>query len=211
MKRGLLLAFEGLDGSGKSTQLARLAGRLRQCGHDVVTTREPTDGAHGRRIRQLAAAGESVGPEEELRLFVADRREHVTRVIAPALARGALLLTDRYFLSTVAYQGAAGLDPDRLLLDSESEFPLPDLALVFELEPRICLERVRARGAPAEPTFERFDRLQRVAEIFARLGRSYVSRVDASGSPEEVAARVEALLAARLSLRLPGGEPPPTG
>ena len=135
MKRGRLVAFEGLDGSGKSTQLERQAARLRAAGHDVVATREPTPGPNGRRIRELAAAGERAPAPDELALFVADRREHVAEVIAPALARGALVLTDRYFLSTVAYQGARGLDPERLLRESEAEFPLPDLALLFDLDP----------------------------------------------------------------------------
>jgi len=200
VKRGQLIAFEGLDGSGKSTQLARLAAQLRAAGHDVVATREPTEGVHGRRIRTLAAGGERAAPQEELRLFTADRREHVAEVIAPSLARGALVLTDRYFLSTVAYQGARGLDPGVLLRESEAEFPHPDLALIFELAPRVCLDRVHARGGTPEPAFERLDRLERVAERFRALTRAYISRVDARGRESEVAERVEALLRERLAI-----------
>lgn len=200
MKRGLLIAFEGLDGSGKSTQLARLHQRLRSAGHDVVATREPTPGPHGLRIRALAAAGERAPAAEELRLFLADRREHVAGVIAPARARGALVLTDRYFLSTVAYQGERGLDPVALLQQCEAEFPLPDLALLFELPAPLCLERVEARGGASDPAFERLDRLERVARVFRSLDRPYLAHVDARGSIEEVGARVDALLAERLGI-----------
>lgn len=200
MNQGRLLAFEGLDGSGKTTQLAGLARRLRARGHDVVATREPTSGVHGQRIRAMAAAGERAAPAEELRLFLEDRREHVAEVIAPAIARGALVLSDRYFLSTVAYQGARGLDPLVLLRESEAEFSLPDLALLFELDPRACLERVRTRGGTPEPAFERLDRLERVAAVFRSLDRPYLVRVDARGSEDEVAARVDAIVAERLGL-----------
>ncbi len=200
MNQGRLLAFDGLDGSGKSTQLAGLARRLRARGVDAVATREPTDGPHGQRIRSMAAAGERAAPAEELRLFVADRREHVTHVIQPALARGAIVLSDRYFLSTVAYQGARDLDPAALLRESEAEFPHPDLALLFELAPRVCLERVRTRGGTPEPAFERLDRLERVAAVFRSLDRPYLVHVDGRGTEDEVAARVDALIAERLGL-----------
>lgn len=200
MKRGRFIAFEGLDGSGKSTQLARQVARLRTAGRDVVATREPTGGPNGRRIRALAAAGERAAPEEELALFVADRREHVTGVIAPALARGAIVLTDRYFLSTVAYQGARGLDPERLLRESEAEFPLPDLALLFDLEPALCTDRLRERAGVQEEAFERLDLLERVAHVFAALRRPYLRRVDARGDVDEVGERVDAALAEVLGL-----------
>ena len=200
VNEGRLVAFEGLDGSGKTTQLAGLASRLRRRGHDVLETREPTAGPHGSRIRALAADGRRAPAAEELALFVADRREHVARVIGPALAAGRIVLTDRYFLSSAAYQGARGLDPRRILAESEAEFPVPHLALLFDLPPTLCLERVHARGGGVETAFERLDRLTRVAEVFASLDRPYLARVDGSGSAEAVAARVDALVEARLDL-----------
>jgi dTMP kinase len=194
VKRGTLVALEGLDGSGKSTQLPALVGALRAAGRDVVATREPTDGAYGRRIRAMARSGERVAPDEELRWFFEDRREHVAQVIAPALAAGRAVVTDRYFLSTVAYQGARGLDWRAILADSEREFPIPDLALLFDVPAEVGLARVRARGGPAEPAFERADYLARVAAIFAAIERDYVVRIDATGGPEAVTA--EALASA---------------
>lgn len=189
MNRGRLVAFEGLDGCGKSTQIEHLARALRDAGCDVLVTREPSDGPAGRRIRELAHSGDPLTPEEELHGFVLDRREHVASVVAPALDAGRVVLTDRYFLSTVAYQGARGLDPERILARSEAEFPLPDLALLLEIDPAEGLARVRARGgAPA--LFERLERLERVAEIFRSLDRPYLARIDARGPVASVAERV---------------------
>ncbi len=200
MKRGWLVAFEGLDGSGKSTQIERLAARLRAAGHTVVTTREPTDGVVGRRIREMAGSGHTLPPEEELRCFVADRREHVEALIAPALAAGSVVLTDRYTLSSVAYQGARGLDWRAILAEGERLFPLPDLALLLEVEPAEGLDRVRARGGRLELAFEDETYLGRVAAIFAAIDRPYLARLDARGRPDAVAAAVRDTVRARLGL-----------
>ena len=200
MNSGRLIALEGLDGCGKSTQIGLLAHTLRDAGRDAVVTREPTDGEHGRRIREMARSGESVPPETELAWFMEDRREHVTEVIAPALAAGHAVLTDRYFLSTVAYQGARGIAWREILKRSEHEFPLPDLALLFEIDPGVGLARVRARGEPLEPSFERADYLTRVAGIFAEMERPYIARVDASMTPDLVAASVQDYVRERLEL-----------
>ena len=195
VNRGRLVALEGLDGSGKSTQVPALVAALRARGHDVVATREPTDSEFGRRIRAMARSGELVAPDEELRWFVEDRRDHVARVIAPAIAAGQCVLTDRYYLSTVAYQGARGLDWRSILAASEAEFPIPDLALVFEIAPEQGLLRVRARlGTAAEPAFERADYLARVGEILAAIDRDYIVRIDASGSVESVREKAVAAL-----------------
>jgi len=197
---GRLLAFEGLDGCGKSTQLEPLAAVLRAAGHDVVTTREPSDGPHGRRIREMATSNAVVAPDEELRWFVEDRRQHVAEVLAPALEAGRVVVTDRYYLSSVAYQGARGLDWRAILADSEREFPVPDLVLLFEITPEVGLERVRARGGPLDHAFERADYLAGVAEIFRAIDRPYVERVDASHPPDAVGDVVRERVRARLGL-----------
>ena len=200
MDPGHLVALEGIDGSGKSTAAHGIVRVLRDEGHEVVATREPTDGPWGRRIREMAASGETVDPAEELRWFVEDRREHVRDVIEPGLAAGQIVLTDRYFLSTVAYQGARGLDWRPLLADAERSFRVPDLALLFEIEPAAGLARTRSRGDAAEPAFEEQHFLERVAAIYAAIERPWLQRIDASRAPSIVAAdaraRVDALLAA---------------
>lgn len=196
MNAGRLIAFEGVDGAGKSTQLRLLAERLRAAGRSVIETREPTDGPWGQRIRAMARSGERVSPAEELRWFVEDRREHVAAVIRPGLARGAFVLTDRYYLSTVAYQGARGLDPERLLAEAEAEFPRPDLALVLDVDPELGLARVASRGGVAEPAFEEAAFLARAAALFRALERPYVRHVDARQPPDAVAEAVWQAVAA---------------
>lgn len=204
MTAGCLLAFEGIDGCGKSTQLARLVTGLRAAGHDALATAEPTRGAWGQRIREMARGGEPVAAEEELRWFNEDRREHVAQLIRPALAAGRVVVTDRYYLSTVAYQGARGLDWRAILAASEAEFPRPDLVLLLEIDPDVGLARVRERGAPLESVFEDGARLRRVAEIFAALDCDYLERVPAAGSPDEVEAAVRTCVRGR-SLPRPAG------
>ena len=204
MTRGKLIAFEGIDGSGKSTQVALLAEALRAAGVGPVVTREPTDGRAGRAIRAMASSDAPVDADEELRLFLEDRREHVREVIEPALRDGRVVVTDRYYVSTVAYQGARSHDPAQLLAASEAEFPIPDLVLLFEIDPAEGLARVRRRGATVEGAFERDDFLMRVAENFRSLDRPYLARIDAAGTQEAVARRVAATVRARLDISLAG-------
>lgn len=194
MKRGTLIVFEGLDGCGKSTQLRRAAEWLRARGVEPVVTREPTDGRFGRQIRKMAQSGEAVAPEVELEWFFEDRREHMREVVRPALARGAVVLSDRSYLSTVAYQGARGLDAARILAASEAEFERPDLVLLFEIPAEVGLARVHDRGEQAEPVFENQPFLERVAEIFAELDVAGLVRVDATRSEDEIARDVQAAI-----------------
>ncbi len=200
MNGGRLIAFEGLDGCGKSTQLERLATRLRAAGCDVVTTREPTEFPSGQRIREMARSGKELDPEEELRWFVEDRRVHVAEIIAPALRADQILLTDRYYLSTVAYQGARGLDYQQILADSEAEFPTPDLVVLLELDPQKAIERVRVRGSEIEGVFERRAFLARVALIFDALDCSYLKRVSGDGEQSQVEATIAERVREQLGL-----------
>jgi dTMP kinase len=200
VNRGWLLVFEGLDGSGKTTQRARLAAELRARGYDVLETAEPYEGGTwGPRIRAMARSGEALAPDEELRWFQAQRREHVRERVAPALAAGRVVLCDRYFLSSAAYQGARGLDAEAILAESEREFPLPDLVLVLEIAAAAALARVAARGGPAEPVFERRDFLERVAALFHRLERPYLVRIDGDRPADAVAAEIGRLVEDRLA------------
>lgn len=200
MTRGRLIVFEGIDGSGKSTQVARLRDVLGAAGHAVVATREPSDGPHGRRIRELSREGRTLAPEQELDLFLRDREDHVVRVIAPALEAGRVVVSDRYFLSTAAYQGARGLDARAILADCEAKFPLPDLALLLELPVETGLARADARGAGRDGVFERPDFLRRVAWAFAGFERPYLVRLDATRDADTVYADVRSALRARLAL-----------
>lgn len=187
VKRGALIVFEGLDGCGKSTQLSLAAEELRTKGLDPVVTREPTDGPWGRKIRTMAASGEAVSPETELEWFFEDRRDHMRNVVRPALEAGQTVLSDRSYISTVAYQGARGLDPKKILADSEAEFEQPDLVLLFEVSPSDGLARVEARGGLSEPVFENREFQEKVAAVFADLEVSGLVRIDAARSIEAIA------------------------
>ncbi|HVP28979.1 MAG TPA: dTMP kinase [Myxococcota bacterium] len=200
MKRGTLISLDGLDGAGKTTQIVALADALRARGHAVRETREPTTGPFGRRIRDAARGGKRPTPAEELAWFFADRRQHVARVVRPALARGEVVLTDRYYPSTVAYQGARGIAWQRILALSEAEFPIPDLALVLEIAPGAGLGRVAARGGAHEPLFEEEEFLARVAAVFAAIERPYVARVAGHGPTAEVTEAIRRVVRERTGL-----------
>ncbi len=187
---GLLVAFEGIDGAGKTTQLRRLADRLVAAGHDVVCSKEPTDGPWGRKIRAAARSGQRLPIADELAAFLEDRKAHVAALIRPALARGAAVFLDRYYFSTIAYQGARGLDPLQLQRDNEAIAPRPDATLLFDIAADDALVRVRARGAA--DAFEERDALLRVAAVFATISCPSVRHVDALGTPDAVGQRVDA-------------------
>jgi dTMP kinase len=189
-KKGLLIAFEGIDGTGKTTQIELLAEVLRQRGLSVVATREPTDGQYGRKIRELYKNRKSVTPEEELALFLADRREHVAQVIAPALACGQVVLTDRYYYSTAAYQGAAGHDPQKIIAANELFAPMPDMVIIIEVPVSLGIHRVRNFRGEALNDFEQEETLARVAAIFADLKAPNIRRIDGTGSAETVHALI---------------------
>ncbi|HFQ91032.1 MAG TPA: dTMP kinase [Desulfobulbus sp.] len=188
-RQGLLIAFEGIDGTGKSTQLALLADFLRSRGCEVVQTREPTDGEYGRRIRELYQDRGQCTPEEELELFTRDRRQHVRDCIEPALAAGRIVLTDRYYFSTVAYQGAAGCDPEQVFA-ANSFAPEPDLVLLLTMEPEQSLARIRELRGDTLNDFEQLDQLRRVARLFASFRHRCITRIDAAAPLDRVQAEI---------------------
>jgi dTMP kinase len=197
-RRGLFIVLEGIDGTGKSTQAALLAERLRARGVETSVFREPTGGVWGRKIRAKARKAGSLTPAQELDLFIRDRRENVALNIAPALARGEAVVLDRYYFSTIAYQGARGLDPKRIRRLNEAFAPKPDLVFILDLDPARGLARIRGRGARDE-LFEREDYLRRVRALFRSFrGRCFV-RVDASRS----VAFVRAAIWSRVRERIP--------
>ena len=198
------ISFEGVDGAGKTTQIARLAERLRAAGREVVATREPGGAPGAEAIRRLLVEGEPGrwSPETECLLFTAARRDHLERTIEPALARGATVLCDRFADSTRVYQGAARAELratvdalHRLMIGRE-----PDLTLVLDLDPAAAHARGLARGGVED----RFERLgpgfqARLRAGFLALAAEFPDRcrvIPADGPPEAVAARIDAALAA---------------
>ena len=186
MRRGLLIIFEGIDGTGKTTQLTMLADKLARRGYDVVATREPTDGQYGQKIRQLYADRASCSPEEELSLFIKDRKEHVSNVISPALASGKVVVSDRYYFSTAAYQGAVGHDPEEILKQNEEFAPQPDLVLYLVVPISVGVHRIKNMRNETLNDFEKEEGLQKVSQVFDSLKRDYIKRIDATQNVEEV-------------------------
>jgi dTMP kinase len=181
---GFLLALEGIDGSGKSLQAAAVAAVLRARGLGCIVTHEPTRGPWGMRLRESARKGR-LSPAEELQAFVEDRRAHVRDVIRPGLEAGQVIITDRYYFSTVAYQGARGLDPAELLRINEAFAPEPHLLVVIDLDAATGLSRIGRRGDTAN-YFESLAQLSRCREIFLSVQKPYLVRVDGRAGPDEI-------------------------
>ncbi|WP_374346652.1 dTMP kinase [Phenylobacterium sp.] len=173
MAQGRFITFEGGEGVGKSTQIRRLAARLSEAGHEVVATREPGGSPGAEAIRDLLVKGaaDRWSPVTETLLMYAARRDHIERVIRPALARGAWVVCDRYADSTRAYQGAAGGTDPGLIAAMETfvlEEVRPDLTLVFDMAPEAGLARAADR-THAETRFE-----SKGAAFHARLRQAFL-------------------------------------
>ncbi len=202
MARGRFISFEGIDGSGKSTQVRALAATLRAQGADVVETREPGGAPGAELIRGLLVEGDPGrwSPETEILLFTAARRDHLERTIGPALHRGAIVVCDRFADSTRVYQGVARAAL-RGMVDALHALAIglePDLTLILDLPPDEAARREQARGS-REDRFERFgtDFQQRLRAGFLALAAEFPARcriVPAGGDPDAVAARVAALV-----------------
>lgn len=209
MTRGRFISFEGGEGAGKSTQVQRLAARLKGGGREVVTTREPGGSPGAESIRDIVLRGEADrwSPTTETLLMYAARRDHIERVIRPAVTRGAWVICDRFADSTRAYQGAAGGVDPRFITALETfilEETRPDLTLVFDLPADVGLERAHAR-AGAEMRFESKGMAfhERLRDGFRAIAASEPERcalIDATGSIAEVEAAVWAAVEARLAV-----------
>jgi dTMP kinase len=174
---GFLVAIEGIDGSGKTTQAQLLARFCEENRLAYELSKEPTKGKYGKMIRDSAVRGR-LSVEEEIEILDSDRREHVEKVIAPALQAEKIVILDRYYFSTAAYQGAHGADADWILAENERFAPQPDLLVVLDVAPEIGLERIRNRGD--EPNkFETMESLERARAIFKHIQRPYKFEIDA--------------------------------
>lgn len=183
--RGRLIVIDGIDGSGKSAATACLVSALKSLGHTVLAGHEPTNGKHGRILRERMRT-HRFPVDEEVQLLLEDRREHVSTVIEPALAAGRIVVLDRYYPSMVAYQGAAGVST-KYLLEANSFAPRPDLLLILDLPVDVALERIRVRG-DVPNAFERADTLEQCRQTFLSFADAQV--IDATRSRDDVANQV---------------------
>ncbi|MFV0359039.1 dTMP kinase [Tropicimonas sp.] len=203
---GTFITFEGIDGSGKSTQARRLAASLEAAGHDVLLTREPGGSRGAEEIRALVLEGDPDrwSPEAEILLFTAARRDHMEKTIWPALRAGRMVISDRFADSTRLYQGLSRGNL-RALVDGLHEMMIgtePDITFVIDMDPALGLARAKGRQT-SEERFEDFgEELQRSMRAgFLDLARDHPERcivIDGNRSEDEVATDVLAQALARL-------------
>jgi len=200
--QGKFITFEGIDGSGKSTQLRMLSGELRSRGVDVITTREPGGTPLGRRLREaFLETEETVAPIAELLLFAADRAQHVELLIKPSLADGRIVISDRYADATFAYQGAGRGFPEatvRQIIQLATGGLKPDLTLFFDISVEKALERMISQGDSENRQKNRMD--AETSEFYSNVRNAYLEIsaeephrfkiIDANGSMEMIQAKV---------------------
>ncbi len=177
--RGKLIVFEGIDGVGKSTLCAKVYNHFLSKGIPCILTFEPTNGKWGRLLRS-SFSGNRLSPKEELGLFIKDRREHVEKVINPAIEQGKIVICDRYYLSTMAYQGARGFDIEDIRKKNEQFAPLPDVAFILQLTVEEAIERISKKRGDRLNSFENYEYLKKVADVFNTFDFPWVKKLDAS-------------------------------
>ena len=184
--RGWLIVFEGIDGTGKSTQCKQMEVYLNKIGIPVSRFREPTDGVWGQKIRKILTVGRGdVTREEELSWFIEDRREDVKNNIIPSLSSNKVVLLDRYYYSTAAYQGALGLDPESILRENEIFAPIPDRAYIFTAPPEECLARIES-SRESHSSFEKLEYLKQVQKIFDSFQGTNIKRIKCSETIDDI-------------------------
>ncbi|HEX4336276.1 MAG TPA: dTMP kinase [Polyangiaceae bacterium] len=188
LPRGFLIAIEGIDGAGKTTQTAAVREKLTALGFTVIASKEPTTGPWGQKIRDSATT-QRMPLEDELAAFLEDRKQHVAELISPALANGTIVIVDRYYFSNAAYQGAAGVDPEKIIRDNEAFAPRPDLLIMLDVPVDVGLERIRTRGDNPN-LFERRDALERCKAIFETFEGPWTLRLDGMEAVDVVTARI---------------------
>ena len=218
-RRGKFITFEGLDGTGKSTQMRKLAAVLREAGHKVIETREPGGTPTAEKIRKVLLDSSTAGlaPLAEMALMFASRAQHIAEVIEPGLTAGTIVLCDRFTDSTEAYQGSGrklGSEPVRELHRVLCGDLQPDLTILMDSNPQASVNRARRRNQSASKSSSRthdenrFE--QETRSFFARVREGYlaiakreperVAVVDARGTPQQTHQKILAILSGRLGL-----------
>jgi len=183
----MFIAFEGLDGSGSSTQARLLAEKLEASGHPALVTKEPTaSNPIGRMIRDVLQHKWQASPEALQLLFSADRAEHLKDEIQPALKKGQIVISDRYLFSTIAF-GSLAVPDVEWLKQLNRLYPLPDMTFLFKLDPAECMKRIHSRGQPTE-LFEKEEKLRKIWKTYEAISKGYpnVHLIDASQSIEVI-------------------------
>ena len=180
----MLIDLEGIDGCGKSTQSKFLMKKFEENNEKTIILKEPTSGKYGKKLWEMLSGKREATTEQILDLFVMDRKEHVDDKINPALKEGKIVLMDRYYYSTMAYQAAAGIDVNRIRKDNEFA-PKPDIVLIFDLPADLAMKRVK--GHSVADVFEKEEHLEKVRDAYLDLRDDPLVRIiDSTRTPEEI-------------------------
>ena len=180
----MLINLEGIDGCGKSTQSQFLMDKFESDNEKTILLKEPTNGKYGQKLWEMLSGKIEATTEEILELFVLDRKQHVNEKIKPALDEGRIVLMDRYYYSTMAYQVAAGIDVNRIRRDNHFA-PEPDIVLIFDLPADLAMKRVRSHSIA--DVFEKEEYLEKVRKAYLNLENdSLVRIIDATRTPEVI-------------------------
>ena len=191
---GFLVAIEGIDGSGKTTQVELLAKFCSENRLAHVVSKEPTKGKYGMQIRDSATHGR-MSIDDEVEILLKDRAEHVENVIAPALEQEKIVILDRYYFSNAAYQGAHGADAESILATNERFAPQPYLLIFLDVAARTGIGRIKSRGD--EPNkFETIESLEKARLIFKQVQRPYKHEIDGEAGIEQISSSVRDLFQA---------------
>lgn len=201
LQHGFFIVFEGLDGSGKTTQAILLKEFLDKKGYDAILLREPTEGSSGKKIRRLLSNGrKGISPQEELNLFIEDRKENLKKNITPAMKENKVIVQDRYYFSTIAYQGALGIEPQQIRVMNEAFALKPDLVFYLEIKPGLGLKRIETGRKEKRDAFEKENYLSKVKEIFDSFNDSFIEKINGSLPLGSIQKNINEITIEKLSL-----------
>lgn len=199
--KGKFIVFEGLDGSGQSTQAGLLKDFLLEKGYEVILTKEPTiDSEAGRKIRKVLDKKLDISSKKLQELFAQDRKEHLENTIIPALKQGRIVISDRYFFSSFSYGAANGLDLE-WLIEINNLFLLPNIIFLLEVKPETCIGRIEGRGLE-KTLFEKKEKLEKTWETYKILPGRFenVYLINGERPIDEVFKETKKILSNKLNL-----------
>lgn len=187
LESGLLFAFEGIDGSGKTTIAKRCVNELVRLGYDCIYLKEPTDGKYGKKIKEVSLKGrDTLPPMAELELFLKDRIEDVNNNILPNLRKNKIVILDRYYYSTIAYQGSLGIDIEYIKRENEKIAPKPDVVFFISIPVEMSAKRIIHSRNDSINLFEKEEYLKKVKNIFDTIKNDEIIRIDGTREPDVV-------------------------
>lgn len=199
--KGKFVVFEGLDGSGQTSQTGPLKDFLEEKGYDVLVTKEPTlKSEAGKKLRKALDKEIEITSKELQQLFTQDRKEHLENTIIPTLKQGTTVICDRYFFSSFAYGTAEGLDLEWLININDS-FLMPDITFLLKVSPEICVQRIADRGRKIT-LFEKKEKLEKVWQVYKTLPERFenIYIIDGEKSIEQVFENIKKIIIDKFNL-----------